>query len=46
VTSIFGEAGEMVWSRVFQLGIVVVYIVVAFYVVNHFIPHEKIKNKV
>ena len=44
VTSIFGEAGEMVWSRIFQLGIVVVYIVVAFYVVNHFIPSEKIKN--
>ena len=46
VTSFFGEAGEMVWSRIFQLGIVVVYIVVAFYVVNHFIPSEKIKNKV
>jgi hypothetical protein len=45
VTSFIGEAGEMVWSRVFQLGIVVVYIVVAFYLVNHFIPSDNIKNK-
>ncbi len=44
VTSFTGEAGEMVWSRIFQLGIVVVYVVVAFYVVNHFIPSEKNKN--
>ncbi len=41
VTSFTGEAGEMVWSRILQLGIVVGYIVVAFYVVNHFIPSEK-----
>jgi len=44
VTSFVGEAGEMVSERVFQLGIVVVYIVVAFYVVNLFIPSEKIKK--
>lgn len=41
VTSFVGEAGEMVWSRILQLGIVVIYIVVAFNVVNHFIPSEK-----
>lgn len=36
VTSFRGEAGEQVWSRIFQLGIVVVYIVIAFATVNYF----------
>lgn len=45
VTSFIGEAGEMVWSRILQLGIVVIYIVVAFFVVNHFIPSEKTSKK-
>lgn len=45
VTSFTGEAGEMVWSRIIQLGVVVVYIVIAFYLVNTFIPPEKIENQ-
>lgn len=36
VTQFVGEAGEMVWERIFQLGVVVIYIVLAFFVVNHF----------
>ncbi len=34
VTSFRGEAGEKVWSRIFQLGIVVIYFVVAFALVG------------
>jgi hypothetical protein len=45
VTSFTGEAGEMVWSRIIQLGVVVVYIVLAFYLVNSFIPPEKPENQ-
>jgi len=41
VTAFRGEAGEAVWSRVFQLGIVVIYIVIAFAMVNYF---SSIKN--
>lgn len=41
VTSFIGEAGEMVWTRILQLGIVVVYLVLAFFLVNHFIEEEK-----
>jgi len=41
VTGFLGEAGEMVWTRIFQLGIVVFYVVIAFYLVNHFIPDDK-----
>lgn len=41
VTSITGEAGEMVWTRIFQLAIVVVYLVLAFFLVNHFITADK-----
>jgi len=41
VTSFIGEAGEMVWTRIFQLAIVVVYLVLAFFLVNHFITADK-----
>ncbi len=41
VTSFIGEAGEMVWKRIFQLAIVVVYLVLAFFLVNHFITADK-----
>jgi hypothetical protein len=41
VTSFSGEAGEMVWTRIFQLAIVVVYLVMAFFLVNHFIKADK-----
>lgn len=44
VTSFVGEAGEMVWTRIFQLVIVVIYVVVAFYVVNDFMPTRKTEN--
>jgi len=44
VTGFLGEAGEMVWTRIFQLGIVVFYVVIAFYLVNHFIPDDKTEN--
>jgi hypothetical protein len=44
VTGFVGEAGEMVWTRIFQLGIVVVYVVIAFYLVNHFITDNKTKK--
>ncbi len=44
VTSFVGEAGEMVWTRIFQLAIVVIYVVVAFYVVNDFMPTRKTVN--
>jgi hypothetical protein len=44
VTSFVGEAGEMVWTRIFQLAIVVIYVVVAFYLVNDFIPTRKTEN--
>lgn len=40
VTSFRGEAGEAVWSRIFQLGFVVVYIVIAFALVNHYSPEQ------
>lgn len=36
VTSFRGEAGEAVWSRIFQLGFVVIYIVIAFTLVDHY----------
>ena len=41
VTSFIGEAGEMVWTRIFQLAVVVVYLVLAFFLVNHFITADK-----
>lgn len=41
VTSFRGEAGEKVWTRLLQLGIVVIYIVIAFSVVNHFASVKK-----
>jgi hypothetical protein len=41
VTSFRGEAGEEVWTRILQLGIVVIYIVIAFGVVDHFSSHKK-----
>lgn len=36
VTSFRGEAGEEVWTRIMQLGIVVVYIVIAFALVDYY----------
>lgn len=36
VTSFRGEAGEAVWTRILQIGIVVIYVVIAFSVVDHF----------
>jgi hypothetical protein len=41
VTSFIGEAGEMVWTRIFQLAIVVVYLVLAFFLADHFIKADK-----
>jgi len=41
VTSFRGEAGEAVWTRILQLAIVVIYIVIAFSVVDHFSSHNK-----
>jgi hypothetical protein len=41
VTSFIGEAGEMVWTRIFQLGVVVIYVVIAFSLVDHFISPDK-----
>ena len=41
VTSFRGEAGEEVWTRILQLGIVVIYIVIAFAVVDYFSSHKK-----
>ena len=41
VTSFRGEAEEAVWSRVFQLGIVVVYIVIAFALVDYYSGRRK-----
>ena len=40
VSQFVGVAGKMVATRILQLGIVVVYIVAAFYLVNHFIPNR------
>jgi hypothetical protein len=36
VTSFRGEAGEAVWTRILQIGIVVIYVVIAFSVVDQF----------
>jgi hypothetical protein len=44
VTSFRGEAGEAVWTRIFQLGIVVVYVVTAFALVGYFSSLKKSKN--
>jgi hypothetical protein len=44
VTSFRGEAGEAVWTRIFQLGIVVVYVVTAFALVGYFPSLKKSKN--
>lgn len=41
VTSFIGEAGEMVWTRIFQLAIVVVYLVIGFFLADHFITADK-----
>jgi hypothetical protein len=41
VTSFIGEAGEMVWTRIFQLAIVVVYLVIGFFLADHFIKVDK-----
>jgi len=41
VTSITGEAGEIVWTRIFQLTIVVVYLVIAFFLADHFITADQ-----
>lgn len=41
VTSFIGEAGEMVWTRILQLAIVVVYLVIGFFLANHFITADK-----
>jgi hypothetical protein len=40
VTGFMGEAGQMVWTRILQLAIVVVYLVFAFFLANHFIKTE------
>ena len=44
VTSIAGEAGEIVWTRIFQLIIVVVYLVIAFSLLNYLIPDDNYKT--
>jgi hypothetical protein len=41
VTSFIGEAGEMVWTRILQLAIVVVYLVTGFFLADHFITADK-----
>jgi hypothetical protein len=41
VTSFIGEAGEMVWTRIFQLAIVVIYLLTAFFLADHFIRADK-----
>ena len=44
VTSTTGEAGEIVWARIFQLTIVVVYLVVAFSFLDYLIPDNNNKK--
>jgi hypothetical protein len=44
VTSTAGEAGEIVWTRILQLAIVVVYLVIAFFIVNNLIPDKNYKT--
>ncbi len=44
VTSTTGEAGEIVWTRILQLTIVVVYLVIAFFIVNNLIPDKNYKT--
>lgn len=44
VTSTTGEAGEIVWTRILQLTIVVVYLVIAFFIVNNLIPDKNYKS--
>jgi hypothetical protein len=41
VTSFIGEAGEMVWTRILQLAIVVIYLVTGFFLADHFIRIDK-----
>ena len=41
VISFTGDAGEKVWTRIFQLSIVVIYIVIAFRLVDHFSSSKK-----
>jgi hypothetical protein len=36
VINLAGEAGEMVWIRIFQIGLAVVYVVMAFGLLNRF----------
>ena len=36
-TSTEGDAGEKVWARIFQIGIAVIYVVIAFGLFNHFV---------
>jgi hypothetical protein len=43
VTSTAGEAGEIVWTRILQLTVVVVYLVIAFFIVNNLIPDKNCK---
>lgn len=44
VTTSDGEAGEKVWSRIFQIGIAVTYFVIAYRIANHFIPIKEEKT--
>ena len=41
VTSFYGEAGEAVWTRILQIGIVVIYVVIAFSVVDHYSSQKR-----
>jgi hypothetical protein len=41
VTSFRGEAGEAVWTRILQIGIVVIYVVIAFSIVDHFSSQKR-----
>ena len=40
-TSADGDASSKVWSRIFQIGLAVTYVVVAFGLLNHFIQSKK-----
>jgi hypothetical protein len=44
VTSTAGEAGAIVWTRIFQLAVVVVYLVIAFSLLNYMFPEKNLKT--
>ena len=45
-TAAEGDASAKVWSRIFQIGLAVTYVVVAFGLLNHFIQSKKQKQDV